>query len=145
MALDFLPFREGQVLKAEDLNALVTAIQDGTIFLNTSYISEQLSNSGTRISGLESRVTYLESLISEISIREQFSLSSGQSIVGLSKTPNLDTELIFLNGLSLSKSGVPNGFIGDYSISGSTITFNTELASQIEAGDMLVVKYSYEA
>lgn len=143
MSLDFYPWKEGQVIKSKDLNALVEAIQDGTIFLNTTYISDQLSTTSSRLTGLEDRVTYLESLNATLGMREQIVLTAGQGIIGLSKTPILDTELLFLNGISLSKSGVPSGFIGDYTLSGSTLTFNTELSSQIVAGDMLVVSYRY--
>lgn len=144
MALDFYPFKDGQVLKAEDLNELVRSIQDGTIFLNTTYISEQLSNAGTRLTGIEQRVSYLESLSASLFMREQKVLSSGQLTVGLEKPPILDSELLFINGISLSKTGVPLSFVGDYSISGSTITFNTELASQLVDGDIFVIQYRYE-
>jgi hypothetical protein len=143
MALDFFPFQEGQVLEASDLNELVEAIQDGTIFINTTFISSQLSTASSRLNGLEARVTLLESLQATLSMREQVELSAGQGAVNLSQVPILDTELLFLNGMSLAKSGIPIGYVGDYSLSGSTITFNTELSSQILAGDVLVVQYRY--
>lgn len=143
MALEFYPWQTGQVVKAEDLNELVEAIQNGSIFLNTTFITEQLNTNDSRITGLEDRVSYLETLQGLISIREQFVMTTGQALVNLSKVPSLDTELISLNGLSLSKTGVPVGFSGDYSLSGSTLNFNVELSSQIEAGDILVVTYRY--
>ena len=145
MALDFYPWQEGQVIKAADLNKLVESIQDGTVFLNTTYISEQLSSTSTRLNGIEDRVSFLEGQQGLLNIREQFVMVLGQTLVNLSQTPVLDGELLFLNGLSLSKSGVPVGFVGDYSLAGSTVTFNTELSSQIVAGDILVAMYRYEA
>ena len=145
MALDFLPFETGQTITADDLNQLVTAIQDGTIFLNTTFISEQLATSSSRLNALESSVALLEAQQTVLAIREQFTMTSGQAIVNLSKTPVLDTELLSLNGLSLSKTGVPISFVGDYSVAGSTITFNVELASQILDDDLLVVTYRHVA
>lgn len=144
MALDFYPWQPGQTIKAEDLNELVRAIQDGTIFLNTTYLSEQLSTTSTRLNGLEQRVTFLESQAALLSIREQFTLAAAQGIINLSKTPSLDSEIVILNGLSLSKSGIPLGFVGDYSLAGSTLTLNPDLATQVVAGDILVVVYRYE-
>jgi hypothetical protein len=144
MALDFLPFKDGQVLKSDDLNELVESIQNGTIFLNTTYISSQLNTSSTRLTGLEARVTYLESLQAFLSIKEQKVLTAGQPFVGLAHAPILDSEIVAIGGQVLAKTDVPIGFVGDYTISGSTLTFNTELASQIEAGETLVIHYRYE-
>ena len=115
MALDFYPWQPGDVIKAEDLNALVQAIQDGTIFLNTTYLSEQLATTSSQLTNLTQRVTYLESLTALASIREQFTLTAGQSVISLSKVPSLDSEIVVMNGLSLSKTGIPTGFVGDYS------------------------------
>lgn len=144
MALDFLPFQTGQLITADDLNALVAAIQDGSIFLNVSYITTQLSTTGVRLTDLEARVAYLESLQASLAIRDPFILAAGQSVVNLAKTPILDTETLFLNGAGLAKTGIPIGFVGDYTISGSVITFNSELATQILDGDQLAVCYRYE-
>ena len=144
MALEFYPWHEGQVIKAKDLNDLVESIQNGTIFLNTTYISSQLNTSSTRLNGLEARVTYLESLQAFLSIKEQAVLTAGQSFIGLAHAPILDSEIIAIGGQMLAKTGVPSGFVGDYTISGSTLTFNPELASQIEAGETLVIHYRYE-
>ena len=144
MSLDFLPFEDGQVITASDLNALVQSIQDGTIFLSTTIISGQLQTMSTSIINLDTRVGYLESLMAQLPIREQFSLTAAQGTINLSKAPLLDSELVFLNGLSLSKSGVPVGFVGDYSVSGSSIVLDAELSSQVIDGDMLVIQYRYE-
>ena len=143
MALEFYPFEEGQVLTSSDLNQLVESIQNGTIFLNTTYISEQLATNSSRMSSLEARVEHLESMQSYLAIREQFVLAAGQAIIPLVHTPILDTELVFLNGVSQSRSGIPASFIGDYSLAGSTLTLSSEVASQVEAGDILIVHYRY--
>lgn len=143
MALSFYPWQPGQVIKAEDLNELVESIQNGSVFQNTTYVTEQLNTNDTRINGLEDRVTYLETLQGLFNIREQFVLTTGQALVNLSKVPALDTEIPALNGLLLAKTAVPIGFTGDYSLSGSTLNFNVELSSQIVDGDVLVVVYRY--
>jgi hypothetical protein len=56
----------------------------------------------------------------------------------------MDSEILAINGMILSRSGLPTGFVGDYSISGSLIMFNPILALQIVDGDMLVISYHYE-
>lgn len=146
MALeDFYPWKPGQTIRSQDLNELVALIQNGTIFQNTTYITEQISTNASRLNGLEARVSELEALQGLLNIREQFVMTNGQSIVNLSQAPSLDTEVIFLNGLSLAKNDVPIGLSGDYSLSGSTLTFVSELASQIVAGDRLIVVYRYVA
>jgi hypothetical protein len=143
MALDFLPYTAGQKITAEDLNALVQAIQDGSIFLDTTYIGAGLSANSTAILALSNRVDVLELVQARVDIREQFILTAAQSVIGLSKTPLLDSEVVFLQGMGLSKSGIPLSFVGDYSISGSTLTLNVQLAGLVEAGDLLIVKYTY--
>lgn len=71
-------------------------------------------------------------------------MTAGQPFIGLAHAPILDSEIISIGGQVLAKTGVPFGFVGDYTISGSTLTFNPELASQIEAGETLVIHYRYE-
>lgn len=144
MALDFLPFKPGQVITAEDLNALVSAIQDGSIFTDASYISSLLSENGAVITALDARVSVLETTKSFANIREQFLLSVNQSVVGLSKVPLLDSEWVSIAGVNLSRMGLPVSFIGDYNISGSTLTLNSQLAAKVREGDLLIVKYMYE-
>jgi hypothetical protein len=143
MALTFLPYKPGQTITAADLNALVQAIQDGTIFLDTTYVSSGLAANSSAILALSNRVTTLESIQARVDIREQLALVAGQSIIGLSKTPLLDSEVVSLAGVMLSKSGIPLSFVGDYSISGSTLTLNSQLAGLVEDGDLLIVKYTY--
>lgn len=143
MALDFLPFTSGTLLTPDLLNELVGAIQNGTIFTDTSYISGLLAANSATIAALTVRVSNLEAELSNVDKREQFQLVANQLVVGLSSVPNLDSEVLFLNGMGLSKTGTPAGFVGDYSISGSTITLNSDFYSLIDAGDLLVVKYSY--
>ena len=143
MSLDFLPFTDGQVTTAANLNALVAAIQDGTIFVNTTYISEQLSLMSQQVISLTSRVNALQSLQDSLSMREQFILTAGQSVVQLSQIPILDTELLFINGISISKTGIPLNYSGSYTISGKVITLNTQLASIITSTDEMAVQYRY--
>lgn len=141
---DFYPWNPGQVIRPDDLNELVRIIQDGTIFENTSYITEQLSTNGSRITGLEERVSVLEGMQGLASIREQLVMTNGQSVISLAHVPSMDSEMLFINGICLAKSGIPASLSGDYSISGSTVTLVSELASQIVAGDRLIAVYRYE-
>jgi hypothetical protein len=144
MALEFLPFEEGQIITADDLNALIGAIQNGSIFIVPSALGTQLNTLGSRLNSSEARLDILESFIARQTQREQFTLTIGQSIINLSKTPLLDSEVPALNGLFLAKSGVPVGFSGDYSISGSQITLVPELASLVESGDIFIISYEFE-
>jgi hypothetical protein len=145
MALtDFYPWQPGQKIKPEDLNELVQLIQDGTIFENTTLITSQLHSNGVRLDDHEARIVLLESLQNLLSIREQFVLTDGQQVIPLAQPPVLDSEIVFLNGSALAKTGVPLGFSGKYTLSGSTLTLSSELASQIVAGDILIVVYRYE-
>lgn len=143
--LDFLPFVEGEVLTPAILNALVDAIADGTIFTSATELTEALSTMGQRLDLIEDRVTALEALNKYSSIREQFTLTESQATVALSKAPRLDSELLFLNGVGLNKDDVPSGFVGEYSLAGSTIALGPGLIAQIAAGDILAVKYDYQA
>jgi len=144
MALDFLPFEEGQTITPEDLNALVGAIQDGSIFVGTSFVGDLVSTLGDRVTALEARTDVLEAVQAKQRAREQFSLTAGQSVINIAKVPLLDSESVSLNGINLSKTGLPVGFVGDFSLSGSVITINTELAATVEVGDILIVMYDFE-
>lgn len=144
MALSFFPFQKGQRLTPEILNELVQAIQDGSIFTSTSFVSGLVTTLDTRVDTLETTVTALETVLATNSIREQFTMTTGQSTVALSKTPVLDTDLVFLNGKLLHKDGVPAGFSGEYTVSGSTLTLVSTFAATILAGDKLAMTYSFE-
>jgi len=143
MRLPF-PIPPGTLITAELLNQLVASIEDGTIYSQSSFVGDLVTTLETRVATLEAEVAVLEAEHSTVSIREQFQLSAAQGTIPLSHTPQMDAELVFFNGLSLAKSGVPLGFSGDYSISGSTLTLASSLAPQVVAGDLLVVVYRYQ-
>lgn len=145
MALSFnFPLTAGQKITADMLNELIFAIQDGSIFTSVSFVSDLVTTLDTRVATLEAEVNVLNAIQGRNFIREQFTLTLGQSIIPLSKTPSLDSELVFLNGSSLAKNNVPVGTTADYYLTGSTLNLVTELALLIQAGDRLVVCYSYE-
>jgi hypothetical protein len=143
MALDFYPYQPGQVLTADDLNALVAAIQDGSIFTTVSFVSSMVTTLDARVTTLEDQIPELQAKLGVLFKKKQISLTTGQSIIGLDNVPMIDSEIIALNGVVLAKTGTPIGFVGDYVISGSTVTLATELALQIINGDRLVITYAY--
>ena len=138
---DFYPFQPGVAVTAAQWNELMQAVQSGEFFLDAAPIATQLNGIAARISSLELQVARLNTTTAYQKMRDQFSLAAQQVVVTLDETPRLDSEVVFLNGAAMSKSGIPVGFTGDYSISGSTITFNPEWQPQIRAGDMVVVSY----
>lgn len=141
MALSWFPLQKGQLITADMLNEMIAAIQDGSIFTSAAFVNDLITTLDARVSTLETQVAALNGVQRLVSIREQFTLTAGQSIISLSQVPELDSELLFLNGMALAKSGIPVGYSADYSLSGSTITLVNELALQIQAGDVLVVTY----
>ena len=145
MALSFqFPIVAGQKLTADMFNELVYAIQDGSIFTSVSFVSDLVTTLNSRVASLEADVAVLNATQARNFIREQVTLTTGQSVIPLSKTPVLDSELVFINGTSMAKDNLPSGIGGDYSVSGTTLTLVTELALQIIAGDRIVIVYSYE-
>ena len=143
MISDFYPFQPNQKVTAEQWNELFAAVADGSIFLDTSAISTQISTFATRLSAAEIELVFLREKLGRNSKREQFVLTAGQTIVTLQTPPLQDSEMYALNGSSLSKSGYPLGFVGDLTLSGAIITFNPELSNQIKAGDVFVAWYQY--
>ena len=143
MPLDFLPFTDGEGLTADVLNQLVQSIIDGTIFSPTAVgtVTTLLNAFSPRVTALETAVTALQTFVPVVNRRDQFVLTLGQSAVGLTQVPNLDSELVFLRGLSVPKDGIPGGFIGGYSLSGSTLTLDSALAASVVADDVLIVVY----
>lgn len=145
MALDFYPFKEGDRLTPAVLNAFVESIMDGSIFSSTAtnFVASTMATIGARVTSVEARLVVVEALQAKSRIREQVVLTLNQPSFTLSKTPLIDSEMISLNGMSMSKSGLPIGFVGDYSISGRVITINPELANQILDGSIVVAAYEY--
>lgn len=141
---DFFPFVDGQRITAEQWNELFTAIRNGSFFLDTTPISEQIVSLSDRVTALELRVGELEQIQKWRMMREQFVLTDHQSYIQLSHTPLLDSEDPILNGMSLAKNGIPVGFLGDYYMDGSRVQFTDERKAEIFAGDQVVVLYQYE-
>jgi len=145
MALDFLPFKEGDKLTPAVLNELVGSIRDGSIFTESAenVVGDVMTTVSDDTHSLEARVTILESSMPGRMTREQFTLTDLQESQAISKVPVVDSELVFLNGQLLSKTGVPLGFVGDYTLTNRTFAFNPEVYARIVAGDVLVVTYWY--
>jgi hypothetical protein len=145
MAISWYPLQIGQKITADMLNEMIASIQDGSIFTSAAFVSDLVTTLDARVDALEAQVSTLNAVAHSLSIREQFTLANAQSTIILNHVPDLDSELLFINGTCLAKSGYPVGYSADYSISGNTITLTNELALQIIAGDLLVVVYRYEA
>lgn len=143
MALQY-PLTAGQKITAEFMNELIAAIQDGSIFTSTSFVSDLITTLDTRVATLENQVSALVPVLEVRAQREQILLTAAQASVTLTKPPTMDSDILSFNGQVLSRTGTPAGFVGDYSISGSLITFNPSFSLQIEDGDILVVSYHYE-
>ncbi len=141
---DFYPFKPNQKVTNEQWNELFTAIQNGTFFLDVEPIAKQLNSISTRVEALEIRMDNVEQTLAYQRKREQFVTEIHQQFVDLEDVPRLDSEMVFLNGQAMSKSGIPYGFVGDYSIDGRRITFNPAWHPQILAGDVIVVEYEFE-
>lgn len=145
MALSFFPFVDGDLITGAILNELIIAIQNGSIFTSTSFVGDLITTLDARVAALESDVAALKLRLSMAKKRDQFILTAQQAVVNLTKTPVIDGELVFLNGVSLSRSGLPNiTDTADYTISSSVITLETDLALQIVDDDKLTVVYDFE-
>ena len=141
---DFYPFRDNQKITAAQLNEIFTEIQNGNFFLDVAEIGYQINSLATRVSAIEVRMDNLEAQISYQRKRQQFTMSLHQTRIELEDVPRLDSEIVAINGAVCSKSGIPTGFVGDYSITGQVITLNPLWAPQIIAGDIVVVSYEFE-
>ena len=143
MALDFLPFEEGDKITPAKLNALVAAIMDGSIFTEdaSNSIGEIMGAVHNELTSLEGRVTVLEEHGNSRPFREQFTLTAGQTSQSISKVPDTDSEIVSLNGQVLSKTGVPLGFIGDYTLINRTFNFHIDVSQRVETGDTLIISY----
>jgi len=143
---DYYPIETGQTITPTLWNSLVEAIQNGSIFSDASFIGEQVATLGSRVTALEDRVTVLEGYQARQTKREQKVLTAGQSTITLANPPLIDSELLIINTCVMAKTGIPTGFVGDYSLpaGSSTITLNSQLAMQIVDGDLAVIVYEYE-
>jgi hypothetical protein len=126
------------------MNSLILSIQDGSIFTSPSYVADLVTTLDGRVDVLEDEVAALNLGHIYVFAREQFVLTVGQSAVTLEKTPKIDSEQVFLSGAALSKTDIPSGYEGEYSISGSTITLSNTIALNVQDGDGLIVTYAYE-
>jgi hypothetical protein len=144
MISDFYPFQDNKKVTAAMWNELITAIQNGSFFLDETVIGGEIHSLVDRVEALELRMDYQESIKAWRTIREQFILTENQEYVQLTHTPLLDSENLILNGISLAKNGIPLGFVGDYYVEGSRIQFTAERILNIEAGDQLVIIYQFE-
>lgn len=144
MPINSFPISAGQLITPDLLNQLVAAIQDGSIFTSVSFVSDLITTLDTRVSALESQVAVLELRQAFSNIREQLAPTPGQTTVVLSHPPILDSEHIYLNGISLMKSGIPPGFVGDYTINGNIITFGNSVALSFLTTDQIAILYQYK-
>ena len=142
--LDFLPFVEGKNLTATNLNVLVNAIADGSIFTSPSGISDALNTFGNQLAAMNIRVTNLENLSHYLPTREQFVLTANQPSITVTQMPIIDSESVNLNGVELTKDGIPLGFVGNYTLATRTITFSAAVRDTIQAGDVVIVRYWYQ-
>lgn len=141
---DFYPFKDNQKISAAEWNELLAAIASGEFFTDEAVVSESIQGLAARVSSLEARVDYLYGLKARQRKRQQFILAANQASVVLDNVPMLDSETVSLNGQVWSKTGIPEGFFGDYSLEERTITINPEQSINIAAGDVLVVTYEFE-
>lgn len=145
--LSFLPFEDGDPITADDLNQLVQAIMDGSIFSATAtgVVPAIITPLQTSVATLQAQVANLQTFVQLISYRQQFQMTTGQSTINLSNVPVLDSELVFLNGVSLAKDDLPPGYSGDYTITGSVITLDLAVSVAILNTDVIEVVYMSEA
>lgn len=143
MALDFLPFKEGQKLTPAILNELVQAIASGTIFLPGNVVTDIITPLVSRVATLEAQVAVLLAVQPKNRKIEQITLTAGQSVINLESTPTIDGEIVALNGQVLYKNDLNPPVSHDYTVSGSVLTLDPAVAIEVEAGDLLMVAYDY--
>jgi hypothetical protein len=141
---DFWPFHDNQKITASQWNELMVSIQNGSFFLDTAPIADQINSLSARQTALELRVGELEALKSYQHKTMQYQLAQHQVRIELENPARLDSEILALNGTVLSKNGIPLGFVGDYAIDGNVITLNDAWIPLVAEGDMLVVNYEFE-
>jgi hypothetical protein len=138
-----LPFKDGQIVTAEDWNTIFEAIRNGTFFLNDQDpLINQISNLASRVSSLEDQVAYLSNYLQTYSYeREKFILTNLQPKVTLRYAPLLNSELVILNTTVRSRKILQDDDEWDYYIDGADIIFNPTLVPDISEGDVLEVIY----
>jgi len=138
-----LPFRDGQIVTAEDWNTIFEAIRNGTFFLNNQDpLINQISNLASKISSLEEQVAYLSNYLQTYSYeREKFILTNLQPKVTLRYAPVLNSELVILNTTVRSRKILQDDEEWDYYVDGADIIFNPTLVPEISNGDVLEVVY----
>jgi len=138
-----LPFRDGQIVTAEDWNTIFEAIRNGTFFLNNQDpLINQISNLASKISSLEEQVAYLSNYLQTYSYeREKFILTNLQPKVTLRYAPVLNSELVILNTTVRSRKILQDDEEWDYYVDGADIIFNPTLVLEISNGDVLEVVY----
>jgi hypothetical protein len=141
---DFYPFVDGQKITAAQWNELFGAVASGALFNDDTFIGGQIEALANRVTALELRMDYLYNLRARQRKRQQFVLTQGQTTIVLDNVPMVDSEMVSVNGQVWSKTGIPEGFVGDYSISEKTISINPDQAINIVAGDVFVVSYEFE-
>jgi len=144
MSLSWYPITEGKTITSHMLNEMIESIENGSIFAPGNITGDLVRGLAQRVTVLEAKVAVLELQQRISSQREQFILSALQNTVDLIRVPSIDTEILTLNGLVLSRDNQPSGTTGDYVIVGSVITLTSQLASQIIDGDRLCAIYDYE-
>jgi hypothetical protein len=138
-----LPFKDGQIVTAEDWNTIFEAIRNGTFFLNNQDpLINQISNLASKVSSLEDQVAYLSNYLQTYSYeREKFILTNLQPKVTLRYAPLLNSELVILNTTVRSRKILQDDDEWDYYIDGADVIFNPTLVPEISEGDVLEVVY----
>lgn len=141
---DFYPFQENRKVTLAEWNELFNAIRDGSFFLVDAPIAGQVANLAARVQLLEQENTVLKQIKSRSFAKMQVAAQALQSSFDLGDhVPIVDSEQVFLNGVALTKTGVTQDFVGDYSIDGKVITLIQDVANEIVAGDIISVSYQY--
>jgi hypothetical protein len=141
---DYFPFTAGRTLTIEEWNELFNAIRDGSFFLDDDHVAGAIFSLSERVLVLEQEVSFLKQLKGRNFQKHQAVLTEGQGQVTLALAPVTDSEQVYLNGMALSKTGVTQDFIGDYTLDGAVITLHPDVAFEVGEGDILTVSYQYE-
>ena len=141
---DFYPFQENKKITLAQWNELFDAIRDGSFFLVDAPLAEGVASLAERVTVLETENAFLRQIKGRSCAKNQYALVALQSQVTLTHVPATDSEQVFLNGVSLSKTDVDSEFTGDYSIDGKVITLHLDVSREIVDGDIITVSYQYE-
>lgn len=141
---DFYPFQENKKVTLEQWNELFAAVQDGTFFLADAPITTGVANLSQRTDALEQEMAVVSQIKARNCAKFQVAATALQSVITLPHAPIVDSELVFLNGVALTKTQVDADFVGDYSLDGTVITLILDVSSGIVDGDIISVSYQYE-